>query len=450
MSKIVPKTKMAGQSHIKIPLLNFCFRYSPHSLKRKTIYRQQSVKRNENNMSTGPTLPILRLKKKADRRVLKGHPWIFSNEIDTSVTPLKAFSSGEEVMVQTHDEKIIGVAYVNPHSLISARLFSEDLNVRLDRAFFENRLQDAYQLRERLFSKPFYRLVFSEADRLPGLVIDRFGQHIVCQINTAGLENKKALITDAICSLLPDTESILFRNDSQIRELEGLTCYTEPGFGTPPKEVMIQENDTDFAVPLWQGQKTGWFYDHRQNRARLKSYVKNQTVLDVFSYLGGFGLQAAKFGAKRVDCIDASAFAIDYTKKNAQLNHVSDKVNVICADAFDALKLLRRDNKQYDVIILDPPAFVKKSKDRQAGIIAYLRLNALALTLLSPQGILVTCSCSMHITMDDLIEIVQRASVRTHIPLQILERGHQGPDHPIHPAIPETDYLKALFVRKNN
>lgn len=393
-------------------------------------------------------LPVLYLKKRADRRVLNGHPWIFSNEVDTLASPLKAFSPGDEVLVQTHNQNIIGTAYVNPHSLITARLFSHDKATRLNRTFFESRLQNALELRERLFSQPYYRLVFSEADQLPGLIIDRFDKHIVCQINTAGLENKKGIIAESICAVLPETESILFRNDSPIRELESLSCYVEAGIGSPPKEVIVQENNTVFAAPLWQGQKTGWFYDHRQNRARLKDYVSQKTVLDVFSYLGGFGLQAAKFGAKRVDCIDASSFAVEYIKKNAQLNQVDDKVNVSCADAFDELKKLRSDKQQYDVIILDPPAFVKKSKDRQAGIQAYLRLNALALALLAPRGILMSCSCSMHVTMEDFMQIIQRASVRAHIPLQILERGHQGPDHPVHPAVPETDYLKAIIVRR--
>ena len=201
-------------------------------------------------------------------------------------------------------------------------------------------------------------------------------------------------------------------------------------------------------VPLFKGQKTGWFYDHRLNRYRLKDYVNNHAVLDVFSYLGGFGICAAVFGAKQVDCVETSAFAGEFIKKNAKLNNVQHKVTVIGEEAFDALKAFIRERRQYDVIVLDPPAFVKKFKDRKEGLIAYQRINELALRLLAPSGILISCSCSMHVNQEDLMTLLKRAAFRTHHEIQLIERGHQGPDHPIHFSIPETDYLKAFFVRK--
>lgn len=394
------------------------------------------------------SLSHIRLKKGEDRRLRSGHLWIYSNEIDTAITPLKNFTPGEEVLVESHDKTVLGLAYVNPHSLIAARLVSQHIDKRLDLDFLKQHIQEALSLRMRLFNQPYYRLIFSEADQLPGLVIDRFAEELVIQINTAGMEQKSDLICEAVLSVLPNTKSILLKNDSQIREYEGLETYVKPIFGTPPEHVHLEENGVHFIAPLWTGQKTGWFYDHRMNRARLRDYVKSQTVLDVFSYLGGFGIQAAQFGAKHVDCIEASRTACEFIIENAKQNQVEQNVNTLCDDAFDAMKTLLHQKKQYDVIILDPPAFVKRLKDKKEGLIAYQRLNELAIKLLVPGGILVSCSCSMHVSLEDLMQILQRVAYRTHHQIQLLERGHQGPDHPIHISIPETDYLKAIFARK--
>jgi 23S rRNA (cytosine1962-C5)-methyltransferase len=229
---------------------------------------------------------------------------------------------------------------------------------------------------------------------------------------------------------------------------EGLETYVEAGFGTPPERVILEENDTLFSAPLWTGQKTGWFYDHRLNRSRLKDYVGDKRVLDVFSYLGGWGIQAAKYGAKEVVCLDSSASAVEWITENSRLNSVDDKVKVICDDAFDGLKNLNQTNEKFDVIILDPPAFVKKLKDKKEGLLAYQRINETALKLLAPGGVLLSCSCSMHVENDDLVQVLRRASFNAHTEIQIVERGHQAPDHPVHLAIPETDYLKMIIVRR--
>lgn len=396
------------------------------------------------------SLTRLRLKKGEIRRLRSGHPWIFSNEIDVAVSPLKSFSPGQEVLVEASDQTILGVAYINPHSLIAGRLFSYDPNQRLNTEWMIKRIQEALNLRERLFDQPFYRLVFGESDGLPGLIIDRFGQHFVVQINTAGIEAKKACIPAALRSIFPDIQSILLKNDSGIRKAEGLNLYSESLLGDPPEFVELKENGLLFLAPLRKGQKTGWFFDHRLSRARLKSYVKQQRVLDVFSYLGGWGIQAAAHGARSVTFIESSAAAAAYLEKNAALNHLTEKTTVICDDAFQALKKLIQENMSFDVIILDPPAFVKKRKDIKEGTIAYQRLNEMALKLLTPGGILISCSCSMHVSESDFLQIITRASYRTQSAVQLLEQGHQGPDHPIHLAIPETDYLKTLFIRKLN
>ncbi len=394
------------------------------------------------------SLPSIHLKKGEDRRIRAGHPWVFSNEIDTAKSPLKNISRGEEVLIIAYDQTPLGIAYCNPHSLIAARIFTRDLQQRLNKPFFQQQIQSALSLRKKLFAKPYYRLIFSEADGLPGLVIDRFDQALVAQMNTAGIEQKKDALIDAIRTSLPEVNSLLLRNDSQAREYEGLESLITPAFGTPPEEVLLEENEVRFITPLWKGQKTGWFYDHRCNRARLTSYVNDKNVLDVFSYVGAWGVQAAALGANRVTCIESSALACDYISKNAALNAVEDKMTILSEDAFSAMKHLLQDHQTFDVVILDPPAFVKKAKDRKEGLLAYQRLNELAIKLLKKDGVLITCSCSMHVSEEDLLLLLQRVAYRTQQTLQILERGHQGPDHPLHLFLPESNYLKALFVRK--
>lgn len=393
-------------------------------------------------------LPILRLKKNEDRRLRGGHVWIYSNEIDTSQHSLRNFVPGEEVRVEAYDKSFLGIAYINPQSLITGRLFGFKSQERLDHDFFVKKITSALKIRERLFKKPFYRLIFGESDGLPGLVIDRFDMHLVMQLNTLGMDLRKDVILAALSEALPDIQSILLRNDSPYRLQEGLETIVLPGRGHPPKEIQLEENNTHFVAPLWEGQKTGWFYDHRLNRARLENYVQGKKVLDVFSYLGGWGIQAAKFGANSVLCIDASPFATDFIKTNANLNQLSDKIKIQCEDAFDALKKLHQDKEKFDVIILDPPAFVKKQKDLKEGLLAYQRINELALRILNDEGILVSCSCSMHVSYDELLKAVRRANIKAQCEMQVLERGHQGPDHPVHLAIPETDYLKMVLLRK--
>jgi 23S rRNA (cytosine1962-C5)-methyltransferase len=390
----------------------------------------------------------LTLKKNEDRRLRAGHLWIYSNEIDTAKTPLKGLIPGEEVKIFASDKTPLGMAYVNPHSLISARLFTRDVNERLDFAFLEKRIRSANDFRSAHFSKPYYRLIFGEGDGLPGLVVDRFNDVLSVQINTAGMDAKTNDIISALITVLPQTTAILLRNDTSAREQEGLARSITPAFGHPPETVLVEENETLFHIPLWKGQKTGWFYDHRLNRLRLKDYVANKRVLDVFSYLGAWGLQAARFGAKEVTCVDSSALATLGIENNAALNNLTNNVRIVTEDALTALKQLADAKETFEVIILDPPAFVKKLKDKKAGLIAYQRINEAALKILTRDGILFSCSCSMHVNPDDFMQILRRASLHAKIPLQLLEQGTQSPDHPVHLAIPETSYLKMMILRR--
>jgi 23S rRNA (cytosine1962-C5)-methyltransferase len=392
----------------------------------------------------------LYLKKNAERRLRAGHLWIYSNEIDVNRSPLTNFESGQLITIIAHNNKVLGTGYINSKSLISARLISRDSQTFLNRALIRQRLKTALALRNYLFNKPFYRLVYGESDNLPGLVIDRFGEVIVIQITTAGMERIRADILTAVEEVLNPT-AIIWRNDSAMRTLEGLENYVEIATGNlPTQEITIEENGVTFQIPLLTGQKTGWFYDHRMNRARLNSYVNQLRVLDVFSYIGSWGIQAAVAGAKAVSCIDTSQLALEYVKLNATLNAVTERVQTIQGDAFETLKLLRQEQQTFDLIILDPPAFIKRKKDQTEGEQAYWRINQLALQLLTPTGILISASCSLHLTPTVFLDLIQGASLKVNRQLQLLERGHQGPDHPIHPAMPETDYLKAFIFKINN
>jgi len=392
------------------------------------------------------TLAPLVLKKDEDRRLRTGHTWIFSNEVDTAKTPLTAFEPGQPVLLQAHNGKPLGTGFVNPHSLICARLVSRDPEYHLTKSLLVHRLQIALSLRERLYPEPYYRLAFGDSDGLPGLVVDRYGAVCVVQISAAGMERVKDDIVAALEKVL-HPECIIFRNDSGMRELEGLSAYTEVAVGNAPAMLDITENNVKFHAPTQDGQKTGWFYDHRANRRRMQEYVRGQNVLDVFSYVGGWGIQAAAAGATSVSCIDSSQSALDVLKDNAALNQTQDRVQAICGDAFDVLKSLRADKQHFDVIVLDPPAFVRRKKDLAAGTEAYQRLNQAAMQLLSRDGILISASCSSYVTRDSLRGVLLSTSRHVDRTLQIIEQGHQAPDHPVHPAIPETDYLKAFFCR---
>ena len=391
-------------------------------------------------------LPALQLKRNEGRRLRAGHVWIFSNEIDTARTPLNTFEAGQDVQIIDENGKFIAYGYVNPNTLICARLVSRDKEHPLSASLISHRLNIALSLRERLFSVPYYRLVYGEGDGLPGLVVDRFGDVLSVQITTAGMENHREDILACIEKLLRP-KAIILRNDSSIRELEGLERYIEVPFGTAPEVLDIVENDCRFQAPAQTGQKTGWFYDHRLNRSRLTRYVKDMRVLDVFSYLGGWAIPAAVAGASDVICIDESIPAIEQIHANAKLNNVENKIATLQGDAFDGLKQLRADRERFDVIVLDPPAFIKRKKDVRKGVEAYRRLNQMAMQLLSKDGILVSASCSYHMARDELRQQIQLAARHVDRTAAIIEQGHQGPDHPIHPAIPETDYLKAFFCR---
>ena len=391
-------------------------------------------------------LPALRLKRNEDRRLHAGHLWIFSNEVDTQQTPLTKFQPGELVRVLAHNDRALGLAYVNPKSLISARML-ETWQVP-DAAWLARRVKTALRLRERLYSKPYYRLVYGESDGLPGLVVDRYGAACVVQIGTAGMEMLKDEIVEALEQVLR-CESLLFKNDGALRDMEGLPSYVAAAKGRFDECAVVIEDDLEFQAPLAEGQKTGWFFDQAANRRALQKYVrKGARVLDVFSYVGAWGVRAARGGAREVVCIDSSAAALELAADNAQRNGV--QLATLKGDAFEVLEDLAKKGSRFDVVIVDPPAFAKRKKEQPKALAAYKRLNQLALRVTADDGILVSCSCSHHVSADDLQDAIAKAARAADRRLQILEMGGQAPDHPVHPAIPETRYLKSYFCRVND
>jgi 23S rRNA (cytosine1962-C5)-methyltransferase len=392
------------------------------------------------------SLPSLRLKANADRRLRAGHLWVYSNEIDVAATPLNGFAAGDQAILETTGGKPLGIVAMSPNNLICARLLSRDVKHVLDKSLLVHRINVALSLRDRLFDKPCYRLVYGDSDLLPGLVVDRFFDILVVQLASAAMERHKDDVLAALIQVCKPS-GILLKNDSAARDAEGLERYVETPFGVVPEWVALEENGVKFEAPVIDGQKTGWFYDHRMNRARLAPYVKGKRVLDLFSYIGGWGVQAAAFGASDVMCVDASSFALDGVERNAALNGLTDQVACVEGDVFEALKQLKASEERFDVIVADPPAFIKRKKDLKNGEGAYRRLNEQAMRLLNKDGILISASCSMHLPEDDLQNILLTSARHLDRNIQLLERGAQGPDHPVHPAIAETRYIKSLTVR---
>ncbi len=393
---------------------------------------------------TASHLPELRLKRGEDRRVSAGHLWVFSNEVATDRTPLQNFQTGALCRVVSDRDRFLGYAYVNPHSLICARILGRDPEFVPGKSLLVHRLQVAQSLRRALYDRPYFRLAYGESDGLPGLVLDRFDDVVVGQIATAGMEAMRDDIEAAVRQVIAPA-TMIWKNDSGARDLEGLPHYEAVAFGTSPDALTVEEGGLRFRAPASGGQKTGWFFDQAANRLALRKYVGAARVLDVFSYLGAWGLGALGAGATEVVCVDSSSAALDTLQVNAAANAL--KPAVIRGDGFDVLESLHAEGQRFDVVVIDPPAFIKRRKDIPKGEAAYKRLNQLAMQLLERDGFLVSCSCSWHLEADSLVAAIQRAARHLDRVVQIIEVGGQAPDHPIHPAIPETRYLKAFFCR---
>jgi 23S rRNA (cytosine1962-C5)-methyltransferase len=392
--------------------------------------------------------PEVFLRKNEERRALKGHLWIFSNEIDSNRTPLDFFNPGDLVNIKASNGKSLGTAYVNPHALICARLLSKQQDLLCNDDFFLRRISAAFNLRQRLYERPYYRLIYGESDALPGLVVDCFGDVLSVQITTAGMERRKEKILSVLTELFRPT-GIILKNDNSQRQLEGLALVDET-IGQIPQPLMIEENGARFKIDIFGGQKTGWFYDHRQSRRLLKRFVKGQRVLDLFSYTGAWAIPSALSGATSVVCVDASESALRLAKENAQINQVEDKISCVRSDVFEYLKQAKQHDQKFDIIVLDPPALIKRKKDFKQGYEAYRRLNYLALKVLDKNGILVSASCSYHLSSENLQDILRSAGREAGRRFVYIAAGGQDSDHPVEPTMPETSYLKTFFCAVSN
>ncbi|MEA3410639.1 MAG: class I SAM-dependent rRNA methyltransferase [Pseudomonadota bacterium] len=391
-------------------------------------------------------MQILKLKPHEERRLRAGHPWVFSNEVDTGASPLSGFEAGEPAEIHDSGGRCLGTGYVNPHSLICARLVSRKPSRPLSADLIARRMEEALALRRRLYETPYYRLVYAESDSLPGLVIDRYGGHVVIQITTAGMERMRDAIVSSVDNLL-SPESILMRNELAVRELEGLSRYSETVKGKTPESVVVPEHGSEFEVALAGGQKTGWFFDQSENRDRVARFAKGHRVLDVFSYVGAWGILAVRGGAESALCVDESGSAVELVRRNAERNAVAGRVEARRDEAFRALKSLGEAGERFGTVVLDPPAFIKRKRDAKNGIQAYRRINKLGIRLIQRDGILVSCSCSYHLGYDTLARQIREACRASGRRMQIIATGSQSPDHPVHPAVPESAYLKCIVAR---
>lgn len=387
----------------------------------------------------------LRLKKNEERRLRAGHLWVFSNEVDTKSTPFSAFEPGEPVVVEDFRGKAIGVGLVNPNSLICCRILSRKTEIRPNRSFFTGRIRRSLSLRRAHFDEAHYRLIHGEGDFLPGLIIDRFDDTLAIQANTAGMDRYLPAILEAVDEVLRP-QTILLRNDSAARELEGLPRETKTLMGEAPESVEVREGGLTLLAPFVSGQKTGYYYDMRRVRMDAGTLAGRlgTTMVDCFCYVGAMGVRAAKHGARHVTLIDGSATALEYARMNAERNGVADKIQCIRGDAFKSLAEL--DDNAFGVVSIDPPAFIKRKKDGKKGAQAYRKLNQQAAALVQDGGYLVTASCSQHFPGDNLKRAASSGARAVGFRSQIVWRGGQDVDHPVHPAMPETEYLKAFCL----
>ncbi|MEI3478416.1 MAG: class I SAM-dependent rRNA methyltransferase [Bilophila sp.] len=386
------------------------------------------------------------LKKREERRLRAGHLWIFSNEVDVKRSPLTAFAPGEAAQVCEAGGRPLGTAYVNPASLIAARIVSRRADEPLDAGLIRKRLTRALKLRETLFDVPFYRLCHGEGDWLPGLVLDRYGDVFSAQITTAGMEAQKDALLDVLGEMFKP-EAVLLRNDVGVRTMENLPLAVESGMGTGPDEIEVRESGASFTVSLSEGQKTGWFYDQRPNRVEAAKYAEGKSVLDAFCYAGGFGVMAGRRGAASVTFLDASKAALGMAARNLAANAPACGGETLPGDALETLAALRDEGRRFGVVCLDPPAFIKRKKDAEQGLNAYRRVNDLGLQLVEDGGILTSCSCSHHLEAEALRRLIAHCAAKRGLNTQLLYQGFQGPDHPVHPSMPETAYLKVFILR---
>lgn len=389
-------------------------------------------------------MQVITLKKNEDKRVRNGHPWIFSNEIASMSLPPEA---GMACQVLDYQGKSVGYGYLNHQSLIAVRIVSNQ-PVAIDSVeFFSERLRAAKQ--ERLTRFPgikTYRLVYGESDHLPGLVVDVYGDYVSLQLLTAGMDRRRDLIVHALKEVL-NPAGIIARNDVAVRKMEGLGEEVVVLDGTIPPTMIMEENGLRFEIDLTHGQKTGGFLDQKDNHRLLESLSPGAEVLDCFCYSGSWGVHAAAYGAQDVLCLDISERALSHAARNAVLNGVRERMSFEAVDVFERLRSLEAEGRRFDLIVLDPPAFVKNKRQLAEATKGYLTINRRALSLLKPGGYLITCSCSYHMGREAFRDLLAQAARLSRREVCLEGCYGQAADHPVLLTVPESDYLKCLVLR---
>jgi 23S rRNA (cytosine1962-C5)-methyltransferase len=388
--------------------------------------------------------PRLMMRPGAHRRLKSGHPWVFSNEVILD-SAAKSLAPGSVVTITDAGGAQLATAHFNAHTLIAARVLAPDGDVAVTADFYAARIRRALDLRRRLFNRPFYRLVHAEADGLPGLVIDRFDDVCVVQPNTAGMEAALPLIAAALSEVL-DPRAIVMRGDSAARGLEGLSQEVRILSGTLDGPVTVEENGALFRADLLSGQKTGWFFDQRDNHAFMASLSRGCTVLDLYTHTGGFAVAAARCGAASVTAVDRSQPALDLAAQALPLNKIEGRVDYVRSDVFGFLEAAVARGQKWQVVIADPPPFVKSRKDLKAGLQGYRKLARLCGHVTAPGGSVLVASCSHNAPVDEFTAAVVRGLADANRTGPIIRTAGAGPDHPIHPLLPESAYLKAVVL----
>ena len=389
---------------------------------------------------------LVRIDERSVKRLKLGYPWVFRSEV-INARESATLPPGQLVDFVRDKGDFVARGFFNPKPQLVGRVMSMQPTQKIDGNFIFHLVDVALKLRDKLYGLPFYRLIHAESDGLPGLIIDRYGDVVVCQVNTAGMEALYPHVEAALKKLIRP-RTIILKNDTPARELEVLEQVVRVAEGSAPEEsIQIIENDTPFYVDLMEGQKTGWFFDQRENRAWVATLAKGGSMLDVFCHTGGFGVTAGKSGAENITFVDSSAAALEMVKKNAALNGIEKKCQVIEGKAFDVMEKLAATGKKYDMVVVDPPAFIKSRKDMSAGLKGYTKLARLAAPLVQKNGFLFFASCSHHAGVAELSEAVTEGLAKADRIFQIIKLSGAAPDHPVHPQLPETGYLKGLTFR---
>ena len=389
--------------------------------------------------------PVIRLRPREDRRIRNGVPWVFSNEIVMDASA-KSLAPGTLIELLSADGASLACGYFNSRSLISVRLLGQP-GTEIDEEFFAAQFSRANRLREKFYSAPFFRMVNAEGDGLPGLVIDRFGEICVVQITTAGMENLLTPIIAALDSVLVPT-AIALRGDSPVRSLEGLELYSRCAKGDVPGKITLKENDAYYFADPSQGQKSGWYYDQRENRSFM-ARLSASRVLDAYCYTGGFAVLAALKGACTVVGLDSSEPALALAAEAAAANDIAGKCRFVRCDVWEELERLHAEGQRFEAVICDPPPFARSRKDLEPAARAYRKLARMAAGLVEAGGFLFLASCSHTVSLERFSLECAVGIARAGRTAALIRSTGAGPDHPVHPMLPESAYLKALVYTLN-